>query len=87
VADIATLYTLGFALILVGVLILIVASVLVAFMRGKKEKMKAAGVIIIGPVPIIFGTDKKAVKTILVLSIILTVSLIAGMLIYYFLLR
>ena len=38
--------------------------------------MKGGGVVVIGPVPIIFGTDKETVKTLLVLSIILVALLL-----------
>lgn len=49
--------------------------------------MKATGVIMIGPIPIIFGTDKKSVKTVLVLAAVLTIALIIGTVIYYWFLR
>jgi uncharacterized protein (TIGR00304 family) len=86
-ADSATLYTLGFALIFMGVLVLVVAAILISITHSKNGKAKAAGAIIIGPVPIIFGSDKKYVKTMLMLSIVLTAVLIVVMLVYYFLLR
>jgi len=85
--DSATLYTLGFALVFVGVLVLIAAIVLIGITQGRKGETKTAGAIIIGPVPIIFGSDKKSVKTILTLSVALTALLVAAMLIYYFLFR
>jgi uncharacterized protein (TIGR00304 family) len=87
VTDAAALYTLGFGLIFVGVIILIVATILISAKGLKKAKVKAAGAVIIGPVPIIFGTDKKSLKTILLLSITLTVLLIVAMVVYYLLLR
>jgi len=39
----------------------------------------------VGPVPIIFGTDKESVKTVLVLAIALTVIAIVLILVYNFL--
>jgi len=83
----ALLYTLGFAMIIVGSIILTATAIFVATNRGKKGKAKAAGVIIIGPVPIVFGSDNKTVKTILTLSVTLTVSLILLLLVYHFLFR
>jgi len=74
-------------LIFVGVVIFLFATVLIALKRGGKGKTKSAGVIIVGPIPIIFGSDKKSTKDILVLSIILISVLIAGMLLYYILFR
>ncbi len=84
-ADSIILYTFGFALILVGIAIFMVAAILISARNTKKGNAKAAGVIIVGLVPIIFGSDKKDVKTILALSISLTAILIAAFLIYYFL--
>ncbi|MCW4017565.1 MAG: DUF131 domain-containing protein [Candidatus Bathyarchaeota archaeon] len=86
-ADYTTLYSAGFALILVGIVVLIAAAILISITQGSKGNSKTAGAIIIGPVPIIFGSDKKSVKTILTMSVALTALLIAAMLIYYFLLR
>ena len=77
----------GFGLIFIGVLILIAAIVIISITRSRKGKVNVTGAVIIGPVPIIYGSDKKAVKTLLVLSITLTTLLIVAMLVYYFLLR
>jgi len=70
----------GFALILAGIVVSVVAVALfvISSMRsGKaKAKVKGGGAVIIGPIPIIFGTDKESVKIILVLSIILVVLLL-----------
>ena len=83
-----TLYSLGIALIVAGIVILVVA-VLSLFFSGVRKSGKARGgaVIIIGPVPIVFGTDKKAVKTLLSLSLALTILLIVLMVLFYFLFR
>jgi uncharacterized protein (TIGR00304 family) len=86
VADASALFSLGFALIIVGVLIFVAAGILFVVLGGRRRNVKTAGVTIVGPIPIIFGSDKKAVKTLSVLAVTLTVLLIAGMLIYYFLL-
>jgi uncharacterized protein (TIGR00304 family) len=85
--DSAALYTLGIALIFVGVLIIVIAVILLSVSGSGKGKVKGGGVVMIGPVPIIFGTDKKSLKTVLLLSLALTVMLVAAMVIYYLLLR
>ncbi len=80
----------GFGLVLLGILLLIAAAILITVSRARNVKTKTAktaGVIIIGPVPIVFGSDKKTVKTLLILSTALTLSLVAALLIYYFLFR
>ena len=66
-----SLIFLGFAIALIAVLWLLLSGV-----KGGKGKIKGGGAIIIGPVPIIFGTDKESVKIILLLSIILVALLL-----------
>ena len=67
--DLAVFYALGVALVVVGIIIIVVAIILVSMRGAGKGKVKAAGVIMIGPIPIIFGTDKKSVKSVLVLAL------------------
>jgi len=86
VFDSAFLYALGVALIFLGILV-IVAAVLLSVLAGGKGKVKGGGAVIIGPVPIIFGTDTKSLKTVLLLSLALTVMLVVAMVLYYLLLR
>lgn len=82
--DLATLYSLGISLIFVGILVIFVAIILVVISNVKAEgKVKGGGAIIIGPIPIIFGTDKQSIKTILLLSITLTMLLIILIIISY----
>jgi uncharacterized protein (TIGR00304 family) len=83
----AALYALGIALIFVGILLIVIAIILVSASGDKKGKVKGGGAIIIGPVPIIFGTDKKSLKTVLLLSLALTLMLVVAMVLYYLLLR
>ena len=85
--DSGVLYALGIALIFVGILIIVIAVVLLFISSAGKGEVKGAGAIIIGPVPIIFGTDKRSVKTLLLLSLTLTVLLVVAMVVYYMLLR
>jgi len=86
--DAGTLQSLGIALIFAGMLVILVAILLLFLSSVKTEgKAKGAGAIIIGPFPIIFGTDKESVKTVLLLSLALTVLLIILMVIFYLLFR
>jgi len=87
VIDSAALYALGIALVFVGVLIIVVAVILLSISGAKKGKVKGGGAVIIGPIPIIFGTDKESLKTVLLLSLALTVLLVVAMIMYYLLLR
>ncbi len=83
-------YAVGTALVIAGIIV-IVAAIITASARGaqkgKESKVKAAGVIMIGPIPIIFGTDKKSVKTVLALALALVVAAIIAMVVFYWLLR
>jgi uncharacterized protein (TIGR00304 family) len=86
VVDAAAIYALGIALIFIGVLIIIIAVILISVSGAQKGKVKGGGAILIGPIPIIFGTDKKSLKTVLLLSLALTVMLVVIIIIYYLLL-
>lgn len=69
-----SLATSGFLLVLVGCVMIVVAMVLfVLASAGNKGKVEGGGVLVIGPVPIVFGTDKESAKSLLILSIILMV--------------
>ena len=75
--DARTLYHVGIALIFAGMLVVLAAITLLFVSTLKdKGKVKGGGAIIIGPFPIIFGTDKESIKTVLLLSITLTILLI-----------
>jgi uncharacterized protein (TIGR00304 family) len=87
VVDAAVLYTLGLVLVFVGVAIIIIAVVLLSVSGVRKGKVKGGGAILIGPIPIVFGTDKKSLKTVLLLSLVLTVMFVIAMVVYYLLLR
>ena len=86
--DLAVFYTLGAALIVAGIIVIITAIVAASTRDGRKgeRKVKAAGIIMIGPIPIIFGTDKKSVKVVLALALALVVALIIAMVVFYWLL-
>ncbi|SNQ59297.1 TIGR00304 family membrane protein [Candidatus Methanoperedens nitratireducens] len=73
-------------LIAAGILLIILGFILIAFsmMRSAREseerdaekgagekKVKCGGVILIGPIPIVFGTDKKYALILMVVAIVL----------------
>ncbi len=83
-----TLYGLGIGLILAGMLVTLVAIILLFLSSVRREgKVRGGGAIIIGPFPIIFGTDKESIKTVLLLSIILVVLLATVTVIFYLMFR
>jgi len=77
----------GIVLILAGVVIIAVAVFLLSVRGAGKGKVRGGGAVIIGPIPIIFGTDKKSLKTVLLMSLALTVLLLIIMIVHYLLLR
>lgn len=85
--DIAVFYALGIVLVIIGILVIVAAIVFASKGKSNKGNMRGAGVIMIGPIPIIFGTDKKSVKTVLALALALTVVALIIITINYWLLR
>lgn len=83
--DADAFYGLGVALIFLGVLIVLAAFTLLFISSFRGGKVREGGAVIIGPFPIIFGTDKEAVKTVLWLSIALTLLLLLVMVVFHFL--
>jgi len=84
--DAQTLLNLGTDLAFAGMLIMIIAIAPILLSEsGKTGKVRGGGVIIVGPVPIVFGTDKQSLKTILLLSIVLTTLLIVLLITLHFL--
>jgi len=82
------LWNIGIALILAGFFVTFIATVLLFFTAVEgKGKIKGGGAVIIGPFPIIFGTDKESVKILLLLSIILIALLLVFMAFSYIVLR
>jgi len=86
--EVQTLYEVATTLIFAGVLIIAITIALILSSRSRKTgKVRGSGAIIIGPIPIVFGTDKQSLKTILVLSTILTALLIMLVITLHFLSR
>ena len=87
--DLAVFYAFGIALVVVGIIVIIAAIILASSKDGsaKKGKVRGAGVIMIGPIPIIFGTDKKSVKAVLMLALALTIVVLIIIVVNYWLLR
>ena len=76
----------GLTLIFAGILVIIIAVIMLSVRNSGKGNVRGGGAIIIGPVPIIFGTDKKSLKTVVLLSLVLTILLLVVMIVNYLLL-
>lgn len=78
------LFNLGMILIFSGFVTVFVAVVLLIFTAVKgRGKVRGGGAVIIGPFPIVFGTDKESVRTLLLLSIALIVLMVFVTVFYY----
>jgi len=62
-------------LIAIGVLLIFIDSLRES--RRESRRVEAGGVLIIGPLPIVFGTSERVARIVLILAIILTVLAIA----------
>jgi len=83
--DQALFNMLGVMLVFTGFVITVIAVLLWIFMTVKRGgKVRGGGAVIIGPFPIVFGTDKESVKVILLLSIALIVVLLVFMAFSYY---
>ena len=83
--DAGTLYIFGLTLIFIGTVVAIIAALLLSLSKVKgKGETRGGGAIIIGPVPIVFGTDEKSIKTVLMLSLVLTMLLLIVTVTLYF---
>jgi uncharacterized protein (TIGR00304 family) len=62
-------------LILLGIVLIILGMfILMLFLwRAGEGRGEAGGVVIVGPVPIVFGTSQRVAATVMVLAIVLTV--------------
>ncbi len=74
--DWAFLASIGIVLIIIGFFLVAFGMMRCAGEKGKdreiqKESMKGGGVILIGPIPVVFGTDKRFALIAMILAIIL----------------
>jgi len=71
------LFEAAFAMIVVGVLLIFVGSLREARRSSGKEEVRGGAAVIIGPVPIVVGTDAETAKWLMVLAVVLTVVAVA----------
>ena len=69
-----SLLVIGLALIILGIFFVFLSSIQVA--PGTKSEVKTGGVVIIGPFPVIFGSDKDAVLFAGIAAIIIILALL-----------
>jgi uncharacterized protein (TIGR00304 family) len=71
------LFNIGLLIVLAGFAIGILA-IFVAILRSVRGtgQVRGGGVVMIGPVPIVFGTDKESARILIILGIVLTIALL-----------
>ncbi len=73
----------GISLLLFAIaFVLIVAGMLLVFLSTTREgseakRVEGGGVVIVGPLPIVFGTSERIAKSLVILAIVLTVFVLA----------
>ena len=69
-----TLASAGLLLVILGFILAFVAIILLMFRaKGSEDRTRGAGIVLIGPIPIVFGSDRESVRTLMVLAIVLIV--------------
>ena len=68
--DATSIMILGIIVIFIGFIIILLA---IAKAMRSSGKVEAGGVVIVGPIPIVFGTSTRATKMVLILAIALTI--------------
>lgn len=75
------LITLGFMLVFIGVLVIMAGMLSMVYQSWKVEGeggpseggVRGGGIVMIGPIPLIFGTDVGALKIVMILAFVLMV--------------
>lgn len=81
-AEAASLTLLGLTLIVLGFILIFIAVIMIFFAGIRTHgKMRGGGLVMVGPIPIIFGTDRETVKTLMILSIVLIAASLIFMLV------
>ncbi len=69
------LITLGFVFVLIGILLIMASLLSMVYhaARTGESELRGGGIVMIGPIPIIFGTDVGALKAVMILAILLMI--------------
>ena len=67
------LVSIGIIIIFLGIFLVMIGIISEITKSDSKVEAKGAGIVMIGPIPIIFGTDAGSVKTVMALAIVLII--------------
>lgn len=82
-----SLANIGFILIILGFVLAFIAAILLAVKnRGTSGQTRSAGILLIGPIPIIFGSDRESARVLIILAVLLIGIVLIFMLLPNFLL-
>ncbi len=72
---------LGFIVIVAGIVLILIASISSSRDHPREDgEVKGAAVVMIGPIPIVFGNDSRMLVVLMVLAIVLVVlGIVAGL--------
>jgi uncharacterized membrane protein len=65
------MYGVVILMLIVAFLLILMGFILLSL--GGEREVRGGGVLIIGPLPIIFGTDQRVAKGLIILALILTI--------------
>jgi uncharacterized membrane protein len=65
------MYGVVILMLIVAFLLILMGFILLSL--GGEREIRGGGVLIIGPLPIIFGTDQRVAKGLIILALILTI--------------
>ena len=76
--DAETLFEIGLILVFFGFALAFISALLLMFGRGRTgSKLRGGGIIMLGPFPIVFGSDRSSVKGLMILAILLVILVLA----------
>jgi uncharacterized protein (TIGR00304 family) len=82
------LFNLGAILVFAGFLVVFVAVLLMVLTAARgKGKFEGGAAVIIGPFPIVFGTDRESLKILLLLSMTLIILVVVVTVVFHFVLE
>ena len=76
------LFAIAFVLIVAGMFLIIFST---AREGGETKRVEGGGVVIVGPLPIVFGTGERITKSLVILAIVLMIFALAMFLIMNYL--
>lgn len=68
-----TIFAVAFILFVIGSLLVFISIIQGSRTRNEDKQIEGGGVLIIGPLPIVFGTSERVTRVLVILAIVLLV--------------